>query len=89
MFVHGPPLLLRNILSSYFCLTFSLLSLSCINPQAYGPDSTFCNFSVSRWELNCVLMTAAEEAGCTFHFNHPVAHVDVPSATAFFYLCST
>jgi kynurenine 3-monooxygenase len=32
--------------------------------QSYGPDSSFCNFSVCRWKLNCVLLSAAEEAGC-------------------------
>jgi hypothetical protein len=41
---------------------------------------------VSRWELNKVLMNAAEEAGCEFFFNHPIAHVDIPNATLYFYL---
>lgn len=54
--------------------------------QPYGPDPTYCNFSVSRWELNCVLITAAEEAGCSFAFNHPLAHVDIPNSTLYFYL---
>ena len=54
--------------------------------QPYGPNDTFCNFSVSRWELNKVLMNAAEEAGCVFHFSHPIAHIDIPKSTMFFYL---
>jgi kynurenine 3-monooxygenase len=54
--------------------------------QSYGPDDTYCNFSVSRWELNCVLMTAAEDAGCKFHFNSPLQHIDIPSAKLYFYL---
>jgi kynurenine 3-monooxygenase len=54
--------------------------------QPYGPDRSYCNFSVSRWELNTVLMTAAEEAGCRIVFNHPLAHVDVPHGLLFFYL---
>ena len=54
--------------------------------QPYGPDRSYCNFSVSRWELNTVLMTAAEEAGCRLVFNHPLAHVDVPGGLLFFYL---
>lgn len=54
--------------------------------QPYGPDASYCNFSVSRWELNCVLMTAAERAGCRIFFSHPLAHLDVDSGTLFFYL---
>lgn len=54
--------------------------------QSYGPTSAYCNFSVNRWELNRVLMDAAEEAGCAIHFKHPVAHADIPNRTLFFYL---
>ena len=54
--------------------------------QAYGPDPSYCNFSVSRWELNKVLMDAAQEAGCTIAFSHPIAHIDVSSGTLYFYL---
>jgi kynurenine 3-monooxygenase len=54
--------------------------------QAYGPDASYCNFSVSRWELNKVLMDAAQEAGCNIVFNHPIAHIDIPSGTLYFYL---
>jgi kynurenine 3-monooxygenase len=54
--------------------------------QSYGPTSAYCNFSVSRWELNKVLLDAAIEAGCQVFFAHPLAHMDVPSSTLFFYL---
>jgi kynurenine 3-monooxygenase len=54
--------------------------------QAYGPTSAYCNFSVSRWELNKVLIDAASDAGCEFFFSHPLAHVDIPNSTLFFYL---
>ncbi len=54
--------------------------------QPYGPDRSYCNFSVSRWELNTVLMSAAEEAGCVIVFNHPLAHLDVSRGHLFFYL---
>jgi kynurenine 3-monooxygenase len=57
-----------------------------VSYQAYGPDASYCNFSVSRWELNKVLMDAAQEAGCRIVFNHPIAHVDIPSGTLYFYL---
>ena len=56
--------------------------------QSYGPDASYCNFSVSRWELNCVLMSCAEDAGCVFHFSCPLQHIDIPSATLFFYVRS-
>lgn len=54
--------------------------------QAYGPTSAYCNFSVSRWELNKVLIDAAEKAGCQFYFSHPLSHVDIPNTTLYFYL---
>lgn len=54
--------------------------------QSYGPTSAFCNFSVSRWELNRVLMDAAEESGCAIHFKHPVAHADISNRALYFYL---
>lgn len=54
--------------------------------QAYGPSSDYCNFSVSRSELNKELMNAAEEAGCKFCFEHPVSHVDIPNGMLYFYL---
>ena len=57
-----------------------------ITYQPYGPDKSFCNFSVSRWELNTVLMSAAEEAGCTMCFNHPLQHIDVDKGILYFYL---
>lgn len=54
--------------------------------QSYGPTASFCNFSVSRWELNRVLMDAAEAAGCELFFSHPLQHVDVAASKLFFYL---
>lgn len=54
--------------------------------QAYGPDASYCNFSVSRWELNTVLISAAEEAGCKMYFSHPLSHLDVPNGIMYFYL---
>ena len=54
--------------------------------QPYGPDATYCNFSVSRWELNTLLIDAAEKAGTHVFFNHPLAHIDIPTATLYFYL---
>jgi kynurenine 3-monooxygenase len=54
--------------------------------QAYGPSSDYCNFSVSRSELNILLMNAAEEAGCIFNFEHPVSHVDIPAGMLYFYI---
>jgi len=54
--------------------------------QPYGPTPQHCNFSVSRWELNTVLLTFAEEMGCEVHFNHPITHVDIETKTLFFYL---
>jgi len=54
--------------------------------QPYGPDSSFCNFSVSRLELNITLIKAAEEAGCKIHFSHPLTHIDVPGRSLYFYL---
>jgi hypothetical protein len=31
-------------------------------------------------------MNAAEEAGCSLYFSHPLAHVDIPESTLYFYL---
>ena len=54
--------------------------------QPYGPTASHCNFSVSRWELNTVLMSAAEDAGCKLFFNHPLQHVDAEKGILYFYL---
>ena len=54
--------------------------------QPYGPTASHCNFSVSRWELNTVLLSAAEEEGCKVYFSHPLTHVDIPQKTLYFYL---
>mmetsp|Transcript_8697 Transcript_8697/g.17697 ORF Transcript_8697/g.17697 Transcript_8697/m.17697 type:complete len:559 (+) Transcript_8697:91-1767(+) len=52
--------------------------------QSYGPTASFCNFSVSRWELNKVLMDAAQDAGCRLHFSSPLTHIDIPAKTCTF-----
>jgi kynurenine 3-monooxygenase len=54
--------------------------------QPYGPTAAYCNFSVSRWELNTVLLSAAGEAGCTLYFSHPLSHLDVKRGVLSFYL---
>ena len=54
--------------------------------QSYGPDSSFCNFSVGRAALNRVLMDAAERAGCALRFEHPLAHIDVAAGALYFYV---
>lgn len=52
--------------------------------QSYGPSSSFCNFSVSRWKLNKVLMNAAEECGCKFSFSHTLSHIDILNTKLYF-----
>jgi 2-polyprenyl-6-methoxyphenol hydroxylase-like FAD-dependent oxidoreductase len=54
--------------------------------QAYGPDSSYCNYAISRSDLNIALLNAAEAAGARIHFNHPVDHVDVGRKTIFMYI---
>jgi len=44
--------------------------------QPYGREKE-CNYSVSRLELNKVLINKAEEQGVKFFFNHPLERVDV------------
>eukprot|EP00457_Paulinella_chromatophora_P003794 gb/GEZN01003802.1/.p1 GENE.gb/GEZN01003802.1/~~gb/GEZN01003802.1/.p1 ORF type:complete len:506 (-),score=85.70 gb/GEZN01003802.1/:576-2060(-) len=56
--------------------------------QPYGPDDTHRNFSVSRLQLNQLLLTAAEEAGARFHFEHGLDHLDILNSTLYNY-CST
>lgn len=45
--------------------------------QPYGKDKTECNHSVSRSELNCLLMDEAEKCGVKIHFNSPLKSVDL------------
>ena len=44
--------------------------------QAYGRD-TECIYSVSRSELNKILMTQAEKEGVRIHFNHQLTRLDL------------
>lgn len=44
--------------------------------QPYGKDKTECNHSVSRSELNCLLMDEAEKSGAKIIFSAPLASVD-------------
>lgn len=53
--------------------------------QRYGPDDTYCNYSVSRSELNKVLMTAAEKHGARMHFKQPCGHLDIQQRTMYSY----
>ena len=41
--------------------------------QRYGKDDTECNFSISRVELNKLLINAAARAGAQFNFNHALS----------------
>ena len=45
--------------------------------QPYGKDESECNYSVSRGELNQILMTHAEQAGVRFHFEHRLSGADL------------
>lgn len=47
--------------------------------QPYGREKE-CNYSVSRLELNKVLIDKAEQQGVKFFFNHPLSKVDVSGA---------
>ncbi|MEC9399938.1 MAG: NAD(P)/FAD-dependent oxidoreductase [Myxococcota bacterium] len=38
--------------------------------QPYGKDDSECNYSISRGELNKYVITMAEKAGVTLHFEH-------------------
>lgn len=46
------------------------------NLQRYGRDDSEVIWSVSRGQLNCTLLTAAEEAGATIHFGQRLDAVD-------------
>jgi kynurenine 3-monooxygenase len=52
--------------------------------QPYGKDSTECNHSVSRGELNCLLMTEAEKHGVKIVFDSALKSVDVKKKVASF-----
>ncbi|HSX60008.1 MAG TPA: NAD(P)/FAD-dependent oxidoreductase [Tahibacter sp.] len=46
------------------------------NLQRYGRDDSEVIWSVSRGQLNCTLLDAAERAGATIHFGHRLDAVD-------------
>jgi kynurenine 3-monooxygenase len=52
--------------------------------QPYGKDETECNYSVSRAELNKMLMTEAEEIGVIIHFEAGLKSLDTVNKTAYF-----
>ena len=52
--------------------------------QPYGKDNTECNHSVSRSELNCLLMDEAEKAGVKIHFSAPLLSLDLTKKIAHF-----
>src|SRR3989338_8413602 len=43
----------------------------------FGPDKTYCYFSVSRLDLQRVLIDEAQAAGAKFFFNHRLKHVEI------------
>lgn len=47
--------------------------------QAYGRDESECNYSISRAELNKLLMTEAEALGVKIHFSNEVQDVNLES----------
>ncbi len=52
--------------------------------QPYGKDPSECNFSISRAELNKLLMTKAEEAGVEIVFGHSVHSISVDKDEIYF-----
>lgn len=52
--------------------------------QPYGKDPSECNYSVSRAELNMLLMTKAEEAGVEIIFDHSLDHLNVEKDELYF-----
>lgn len=46
------------------------------NLQRYGRDDSEVIWSVSRGQLNCTLLDAAEQAGATIHFDRRLGQVD-------------
>lgn len=52
--------------------------------QPYGRDESECNYSVSRSLLNKTLMTEAEKAGVTIHFEKELVSLDTEEKVATF-----
>ncbi|MBT3984352.1 MAG: FAD-dependent monooxygenase [Bacteriovoracaceae bacterium] len=45
--------------------------------QPYGKDNSECNYSISRGQLNIILIDLAEKAGAKFFFDHDLTNLDV------------
>lgn len=45
--------------------------------QAYGRDSSECNYAISRGDLNKTLIQKCSELGVHFHFDHALNDIDV------------
>ena len=52
--------------------------------QPYGKDETECNYSISRSELNILLMDIAEREGIKINFNSPLMELNFENKFAFF-----
>lgn len=52
--------------------------------QPYGKDDSECNYSISRGELNILLMNLAEKEGIKINFNSPLMELDLDNKCAFF-----
>ena len=52
--------------------------------QPYGKDPSECNYSVSRADLNRLLMTEAEKTGVHITFNSSLVELDLKTRTAHF-----
>eukprot|EP01065_Artemidia_motanka_P030693 TRINITY_DN36772_c0_g1_i1.p1 TRINITY_DN36772_c0_g1~~TRINITY_DN36772_c0_g1_i1.p1 ORF type:complete len:521 (+),score=187.92 TRINITY_DN36772_c0_g1_i1:79-1641(+) len=50
-----------------------------VTVQPYGKDDSERNYSVSRADLNKLLMTKAEQAGVTIHFSQRLVSADIPN----------
>jgi len=50
------------------------------NLQRYGRDDSEVIWSVSRGQLNCTLLTAAEQAGAIIHFDQRLEQIDWPGS---------
>ena len=52
--------------------------------QPYGKDPSECNYSISRGELNKLLMTEAEKVGVKIIFEHSLESINVKESEAIF-----
>lgn len=56
-----------------------------IASQRYGPDDSYCNYSISRAQLNVALLNAAEARGVHLYFDYPLDHLDITNRRFFSY----